>query len=131
MLWVSLAAAGRVAWLDAVAAAFGGLLLWAFSFAVGFRGFSTGRQTNGQASILTLGLPLLLVLLIRGNLDWIAAFIPTAACYLPLKTGITESWAAGVAVTLAATIWLTDRGLSRCDRELRRWFDANQGRKTE
>ena len=131
LLWVSLAVAGRIAWVDAFAAAFGGLLLWAFSFAVGFRAFSTGRQTNGLASVLTLGLPLLLVLLMRANLDQIAAFIPTAACYLPLRSGITESWAAGVAVTLAATIWLTDRGLSHCDRELRRWFDSNQGRKTE
>jgi hypothetical protein len=131
LLWVSLAVSGRVAWVDAVGAAFGGLLLWAFSFAVGFRAFSTGRQTNGLASVLTLGLPLLLVLLMRSNLEWIAAFIPTAACYLPLRDGLTESWAAGVAVTLAATIWLTDRGLSHCDRDLRRWYDANQGRKTE
>ena len=85
-----------------------------------------------MASLLTLGLPLLLVRRSCGRTsDWLAAFVPTAACYLPLKTGITESWAAGVAVTLAATIWLTDRGLSRCDRELRRWYDANQGRKTE
>jgi hypothetical protein len=131
LLWVSLAVSGRASWLDACAAAFGGLLLWAFSFAVGFRAFSTGRQSNGLASGLTLGLPLLLVILSRANLDWLAAFVPTAACYLPLKSGITESWAAGVAVTLTATIWLTDRGLSRCDRELRRWFDLNQGRKTE
>ena len=128
---MSLAVAARLAWLAAVASAFVGLCLWAFSFAVGFRAFSTGRQSSGLASGLTLGLPLLLVLLSRANLDSLAAFVPTAACYLPLKNGMTESWAAGVAVTLAATIWLTDRGLSRSDRELRRWFDVNQGRKTE
>jgi hypothetical protein len=131
LLWVSLAISGRAAWVEAVAAAFGGLLLWSFSFAVGFRAFSTGRQSSGLASALTLGLPLLLVVLVRANLESIAAFIPTAACYLPLRIGVTESWAAGVAVTLAATIWLTDRGLSCCDRELRCWYDANQGRKTE
>jgi len=131
MLWVSLAVSGRVAWVDAVAAAFGGLLLWAFSFAVGFRAFSTGRQSSGLASLLTLGLPLLLVALVRAGWEPFAAFIPTAGCYLPLSTGVTESWAAGVAVTLAATVWLTDRGLSHCDSELRGWYDANEGRKTE
>jgi hypothetical protein len=131
LLWVSLAVSGRVLWTDALGAALGGLLLWGFSFAAGFRAFSSGRATNGLASVLTLGLPLLLVLLVRAGLESIAAFVPTAACYLPLRTGMTETWAAGFAVMLAATIWLTDRGLSRCDRELRSWYDVNQGRKTE
>jgi hypothetical protein len=131
MLWVSLAVSGRVAWHDALAAALGGLLLWGFSFAVGFRSFSTGRHSSGLASGLTLGFPILLAILIRANLEPVAAFIPTALCYLPLKSGVTETWLAGFAVTLAITVRLTDRGLSHCDRELRAWYDANQGRKTE
>ena len=131
LLWVALAASGRVAWYQALAAAAGGLLLWAFSFAVGFRGFSTGRHTSGLASVFTLGLPLVLVLLMRANLEPVAAFIPTALCYLPLHSGLSEYWAAGFGLTLAATLSLTERGLSRCDRELRAWYDANQGRKTE
>ena len=65
------------------------------------------------------------------QLESLAAFLPTALCYLPLKSGLTETWLAGFAVTLAITISLTDRGLSHCDRELRAWYDANQGRKTE
>ena len=67
----------------------------------------------------------------RANLTSVAAFIPTAACYLPLKSGVTESWVAGFVLTLAITIRLTDRGLSRCDCELRNWYDSNEGRKTE
>jgi hypothetical protein len=116
----------------------GGLGLWAFSFAVGFRAFSKGNQAGGVASVLTLGLPFLLFGLMRaaaatGNdlFTTAAAFVPTAVCYLPLKTGITVSWAAGFTVLLLATWWLTRRGLARCDSELRTWYDANQGRKTE
>jgi hypothetical protein len=131
MLWVSLAVSGRVAWYEAVAAALGALGLWAFSFAVGFRAFSTGHQAGGLASLFTLGLPFLLFALMRANLVALAAFVPTAACYLPLKTGITASWLAGFALMLVVTVWLARRGLARCETELRAWYDANQGRKTE
>jgi len=131
LLWVSLAVSGRVSWLAAVAAGSGGLSLWAFSFAVGFRAFSTGRHASGLALTLTLGLPTVLLILMRANLESLAALIPTAVCYLPLRSGLTESWAGGFTATLALTIGLTQMGLSRCDNELRTWYDANQGRKTE
>ena len=131
LLWVALAVSGRVSWLSAAAAALGGLSLWAFSFAVGFRAFCTGRQAGGLATALTIGLPLLLYAAIRANLEQLAALIPTAACYLPLKTGVTASWAAGFALSLAITLRLTARGLARCERDLRTWYDANQGRRTE
>jgi hypothetical protein len=131
VLWAALAVAERVTWYEAVAAAVGGGALWAFSFAVGFRMFCTGNQAGGVASLLTLGLPLLLFALLRAGLDALAGFVPTAGCYLPLKTGLTGSWAAGLALTLLATVALTWRGLARCEPELRRWYDANQGRKTE
>lgn len=131
VLWVALAWSGRVAWYEAVAGALGGCALWAFSFAVGFRGFCTGNQVGGLASLMTLGLPMLVFVLLRVKLDWLAALVPTAACYLPLRSGVTVAWAAGLALWLATTAWLTRRGLDRCEVELRRWYDANQGRKTE
>ena len=131
VLWVALAVSGRAAWYEVHAAAMGGLGLWAFSFAVGFRAFCTGNQANGVASLITLGLPFLLFALMRAGLEPVAAFVPTAACYLPLQTGVTLTWGAGFALMLAATVRLTDRGLMRCDAELRAWYDANQGRKTE
>jgi len=131
LLWVSLAVAGRVAWYEAVAAAAGGAALWAFSFAVGFRAFCTGNQASGVASLLTLGLPVLLFALLRGGYDTAAAFVPTAACFLPLKTGLTWTWAAGLTLTATTAAILTRRGLARCGTELRAWYDANQGRKAE
>ncbi len=131
LLWVALAVSGRATWYQAVAAALGGLALWAFSFAVGFRAFSTGTQAGGVAMGLTLGLPILLFGLLRAKLDILAAFVPTAACYLPVRSGITWSWAVGFVVLLLATWGLTRRGLAHCDSGLRQWFDANQGRKAE
>lgn len=131
LLWAALVIGGRAAWYEAVAAALGGLALWGFSFAVGFRAFCTGNQAGGVASAVTLGFPLLLFALLRAKLDGLAAFIPTAACYLPLRTGITLAWAAGLGLTALLTWWLTRRGLRRCEAELRRWYDANQGRKAE
>ena len=131
VLWMALLLSGRAAWYDVLAACLGGLGLWGFSFAVGFRAFSTGNQASGIASGLTLGLPLLLYALLRANLDTVAAFVPTAACYMPLRNGISFAWAAGFNLMMLATWALTMRGLTRCDGELRRWLDANQGRKAE
>ena len=128
LLWTALAVSGRVAWYEAVAAAIGGVALWGFSFAVGFRAFCSGNQASGIASLLTLGLPLVLFALLRAGQDDVAGFVPTAACYLPLKNGLTFTWAAGLLLTILVTIHLTRRGLARCDAELRAWYDANQGR---
>lgn len=131
LLWAALVVGGRVAWYEAVAAALGGAALWGFSFAVGFRAFCTGNQAGGTAAAVTLGLPFLLFALLRAKLDALAAFVPTAACYLPLRTGVTVAWAAGFGLTVLAAWWMTRRGLRRCETELRRWYDANQGRKAE
>ena len=131
LLWVALAVSGRATWLQAVAAAVGGAAMWLFAFAVGFRAFCTGNQASGIASLLTLGLPLILFALLRAGWDTAAAFVPTAASYLPLRDGLSLSWLAGLAMVATLSVALTRRGLARCDDELRAWYDANQGRKQE
>jgi hypothetical protein len=113
-----------------LAAAAGGAVLWAFSFAVGFRAFAAGNQSNGVASLVTLGLPLLLFGLLKAKLDAAAALVPTGLCYLPLRDGLTGTWAAGFVLTALATTVLARRGLSRCEADLRRWYDRNQGKKS-
>jgi hypothetical protein len=130
LLWVALVVAGRVAWYEGLAAAAGGIVLWMFCFAVGFRAFCTGRQASGIASFLTLGMPLVLFGLLRAGLVELAGLVPVGACYLPAAGELGAGWAAGLALMGAATVWLTRRGLARCDDELRAWYDANQGRKT-
>lgn len=131
MLWVALALSGRAAWYESLASATGGLALWAFSFAIGFRAFSTGNQAGGIAMLLTLGLPFLLFGLMKAGWVSAAALVPTALCYLPLKTGLTFAWIDGMVLTAGATVWLARRGVRSCEPELRAWYEANQGRKTE
>lgn len=131
MLWAALAVSGRVTWVQAGAAAVGGAAVWVFAFAVGFRAFCTGNQASGVASLLTLGMPLVLVALLRAGWETAAAFVPTAAAYLPLRDGLSLSWLAGLVLVAGASAALARRGLDRCDAELRAWYDANQGRKSQ
>lgn len=131
LLWVGLVVAKRIEWYDGLAAAAGGVVLWMFYFAVGFRAFCTGKQASGVASFLTLGLPLVLFALLRAGLGEVAGLVPVGACYLPAAGQLGVSWVVGLALMGAATVHLTRRGLTRCDDELRAWYDANQGRKTE
>ena len=88
VLWLALGLSGRNGWAEVLAAAAGGAVLWAFSFAVGFRAFAAGNQSNGVASLVTLGLPLLLFGLLQAKLDAAASFVPTGLCYLPLRDGV-------------------------------------------
>lgn len=128
VLWVALGMSGRTAWGEVLAAAAGGAGLWAFSFAVGFRAFATGNQSSGLASLMTIGLPLVLFLAVRAGLTWAANLVPTGLCYTPLRNGVTPWWAAGMVLTLSTAVVLGRRGLQRCDADLRRWLDRNQGR---
>jgi len=129
LLWLALGISGRATWPGAIGAMLGGCVLWAISFAIGFRAFATGNQTSGLASIFTLGLPLLLVALYRANLTAYAGLVPAGLCHLPVTVGLNASWFVGLVVTSASAIWLTRTGLRCCDADLRCWYDANQGQK--
>lgn len=130
LLACALGLAGRIAWWDILAALLGALVFWALAFAIGFRGFASGNQTNGIASLITLGLPMALVGLWRVGQFELASLLPTAAIFVPLKTGSTLAWAIGILGTGVVAILLLRQGLTRCDQDLRAWYDANQGRKT-
>jgi hypothetical protein len=129
LLWLALAVGGWCEWWQALAAAAGGVAMWAFGFAFGFRSFSTGNQTSGLASLFTLGLPLVLFGLLKGGFVTLAGLVPTGLCHLPVTQGMSWTWAVGLTGLLVATVWLTRTGLSRCDADLRAWYDANQGKK--
>ena len=130
MLWLALGISGRNGWSDVFAAIVGGAVLWAVSFAVGFRVFASGNQTNGTASLVTLGLPLLLFGVLKVGWDSAAYLIPTSLCYLPLRDGTNVRWIAAAMVFSTLAWWLSQRGLQRCDGDLRKWYDANQGKKS-
>lgn len=131
MLWVAMGVGGRASWECVVAAAVGGVAFWAFGFAVGFRAFASGNQTSGLSSVVILGLPLLVWGLLKANQPDLAGLIPTGLSYLPVSGHLGWGWAVGLVGTLSVTAWLTAQGLAKCDPDLRRWYDANQGRRAE
>ena len=127
LLWLSLGVSGRNSWSEVVASACAACLIWGFSFAVGFRGFSTGKQTSGVSSLLVLGLPMVLVALLKYGYTDAANFLPVGLIYMPLKHGLTPAWFAAYTAMTAGTILLSRHGLARCDAGLRRWYNDNQG----
>ena len=44
--------------------------------------------------------------------------------------GLSGAWAVGFAAAVGTTALLTRIGLTRCDADLRHWYDLNQGRKS-
>lgn len=130
VLWVAAAISGRTDWLGVTAAAVGAVAVWAFGFAFGFRSFSTGTQTNGLASLFTLGLPLALFGMVKFGLSDFAGLNPAGLPYLPLAGGVNWSWWAGLVLLTGGTVWLTRTGLRRCEIDLRAWYDANQGKRS-
>jgi hypothetical protein len=130
VLWFALGVSGKAGVAETVASVAGGVVLWCFFFAVGFRGFSTGNQTSGLASLLVLGTPLLLAVCLRTGHAAAANLVPAGLVYLPLDAGLRPAWFASYFLYTAATVGLTRYGLAHCDGSLRRWYDRNQGLKT-
>jgi hypothetical protein len=128
-MWLALGLSGRNAWAEVAAAAVGGLVLWAFAFAVGFRAFATGNQTSGLASLLVLGVPMGLFALVQTGNGFLAGLLPPGLAYAPVAGGFGWPWAAGLVLAGGAAWRLTRVGLSRGDADLRAWYDANQGAK--
>ncbi len=129
-LTIAMVGSGRIQPWDGLAALAGALLLWALAFAVGFRGFASGHQTNGIASLFTLGLPLALIGLWQTGYSELASLLPPAMVFVPLKTGLTLINGFGFLLTSGVVILLLRKGLARCDRDLRAWFDSHQGQKS-
>lgn len=130
MLWGALAISGKASLLQVLAAASVGALLWAFSFAVGFRAFSRGVHANGLGTLLTLGLPLLAAVLVRVNIPILSALLPVGALYQALTQTPNLYWLPGPILLGAATLIIAHTARQRCAGELRLWFDRNQGIKT-
>jgi len=127
ILWLALLIAGRVTPVQVLASLAAGIILWGFSFALGFRAFASGRQANGLGSMLTLGLPLVTWGLLRAGLPGIASLLPPGAVYLPLAYPLQLTWCIGPIVLASVTLLMIRRTIENCDRDLRIWYDRNQG----
>jgi hypothetical protein len=129
LLWVAAAMAGRMAAPQVAATLAGGVLLWAFYFALGFRAFARGIQANGLGALLTLGLPLGTYALYR--LDWpgLAGLLPPGFVYTASVSPFALQEAVGPLLLAAATLLVARHTMTHCDTQLRRWYDAHHGHK--
>lgn len=129
ILWTAALLSDRATPLQVLASATAGVLLWSLYFTIGFRSFSTGMQANGLGSLLTMGVPMLVVLLHNRELVTLAGWLPPGAVYNPLAMPLSPWWVVGPILMGVATLWLARSGLRHCDRELRLWYDRNHGKK--
>jgi hypothetical protein len=142
LLWIAAAVAALVsagpegvadAWQTAVLQFLGSLaaavVLWGFAFALSFRAFARGSYSNGLGMLLTVGLPLLTLVLNASGWPWLAALLPPGSVYALAARPPTLEVLLGPALVGVATLIVARVGLSRCDRDLRRWYDEHQGQK--
>ncbi|MFO0937746.1 MAG: hypothetical protein U0798_14680 [Gemmataceae bacterium] len=130
ILWLALGISGNNSWLDVLGAYLGAIVLFALSFAVGFRSFTKGNQSNGIASLMTLGFPALLAIMVRFVGDGPASLLPHGWCYIPLRSGLSLWWLAGISVGAILAYGLIRTSLRNCVADLQTWYDQNHGRKT-
>ena len=130
ILWIALAVSGQATIQQVIASCAAGLMMWTFSFAIGFRAFASGVQANGLGSLLTLGLPFLTWALLRGNVPWLATILPPGSVYVALAYPLSWWWAIGPILIGGITLAITRVALSSCESNLRLWYDRNQGTKT-
>jgi hypothetical protein len=129
LLWAAGVASGQVGLAQALAAASAGVLLWALYFALGFRAFARGLQANGLGMGLTVGLPLLTLALHQAGWPLLAALLPPGGVHGAAAGELTPVAAVGLLLTGAAALVLGRLALTRCDRDLRHWYELHAGRK--
>jgi hypothetical protein len=129
LMWLAAAFSGRAEFAQILAAMAVGVLLWSLYFALGFRAFSRGIQTNGLGMLLTLGLPLAAYVLYRASYGSLAAIVPPGGVYGACVGRFGWTGLAGAALCALATLAMAREALAHCDRDLRRWYDLNHRRK--
>jgi hypothetical protein len=129
LLWLAALLAGRISPLQMLAALAAGVVLWGLYFSLGFRAFARGVQANTLGLLLTLGLPLLAWGAYRSCGSAVAALLPPGSVYSPALAPPPAAWLPGPFLGGLAALGLARVSFSRCDRELRDWYDRHHGRK--
>jgi hypothetical protein len=129
LLWAAAVASGQVPLTQAAGAVAAAVLLWGLYFALGFRAFARGVQANRLGSLLTLGLPLVAVVLFRAGWPALGALLPPGGVYAAGSRPLTLALLPGPVLAAAGTLVIARRSLTRCDRDLRRWYDRHHGQK--
>ena len=129
VMWLAAALSGKAEIGQVLAALAAGVLLWSLYFALGFRAFAAGIQTNGLGILLTVGLPLLAFVLARTSGSGLAVFTPPGIVYYAGARPITWLAVVGAALFAIVTLGITRHALAHCDRDLRKWYDRHHGSK--
>jgi hypothetical protein len=127
LLWTAQALTGAGGIAPGLAGVGAGVLLWGLYFALGFWAFSRGLQANNLGLGLTIGLPILTFGLWKLGRSELAALVPPGNVYFAAASSLTSLWLLGATASTLLTLWISRRSLAGCDRELRAWYDRNQG----
>ncbi len=139
LLWVAAAGAALISggaaetWLAVSLRLLGSLaaaiVLWCFAFTLSFRAFSRGSYSNGLGMLLTVGLPLLTLILNVTGWPQVAVLLPPGSVQALAAHPPTLHALLGPILVASITLLVARVSLSRCDRELRHWYDQHQGQK--
>jgi hypothetical protein len=127
LLWGAGLLAGQLSWTQLFANVAAGVILWGLYFTLGFWAFSKGMQATSLGLGLTLGLPLVTFLLVKNGWHLEAALLPPGSVYLPLTAASTWTWSIGPILCGTVALLLARWSLARCEGQLRRWYELNQG----
>jgi hypothetical protein len=133
LLWAAAAVAGQATVPQVVAALAASVILWGLYFAIGFRAFSRRLQANGLGSLLTLGLPVLTLVLyqVGKRFGWpeVAALVPPGGVYLASSGPASWAWLPGPVLAAVAALAISRYALAHCTSDLRRWYELHHGQK--
>jgi hypothetical protein len=129
VLWAAALCAGKLSVAQFLVALSAGVVLWGLYFVLGFRAFARGMQANALGMLLTVGLPVLAMVLYRGGVPALAALVPPGSVYQPVASLAALSWLPGPALAGALTLVLARTALVRCEDNLRRWYDLHHGQR--
>jgi hypothetical protein len=128
LLWLAAWIAGKATLLAVIASLVSGVLLWSLYFSLGFCSFARGRQANGLGILLTLGVPLIAVILVKSRWPELAALTPPGNVWSAMAVGSDSAWLCGALLIGGTALALGWAARRTCDRDLRLWFDRNHGR---
>ncbi len=129
LLWTAALQAGKLEPAQFLAALSAGVVLWGLYFVLGFRAFASGMQANMLGMLLTVGLPVVAMVLYRAGVPALGALMPPGSVYQPGVSLAAASWLPGPALGAALTLVLARSSLARCEDDLRRWYDRHHGQK--
>jgi hypothetical protein len=127
LLWVAAALAGQATFGQVLAAASAAVLLWGLYFALGFWAFSRGLQANSLGSLLVIGLPLLGWGLARSGVSVLVPLLPPGTVYMGTTEAGAWAWTLGAVLCAALALGLGWSARTRCQHELRQWYNLHHG----